>query len=109
MGHRRYRVQKENGDNSKMRHTGAGHSSDIGPSAICTTGQGKAQGKLCVSGHCFSCAIFFGLSHSDIGTTAICTTGAGQRKAQRWVGVRIVSLVQFSVASFGYMSNSFQF
>ena len=54
-----------------MRHTGAGHRSDIGPSAICTTGQGKAQGKLCVSGHCFSCAIFFGLSHSDIGTTAI--------------------------------------
>ena len=92
-----------------MRHTGAGHRSDIGPSAICTTGQGKAQGKLCVSGHCFSCAIFFGLSHSDIGTTAICTTGAGQSKAQRWVGVRIVSLVQFSVASFGYMSNSFQF
>ena len=75
-----------------MRHTGAGHRSDIGPSAICTTtGQGKALGKLCVSGHCFSCAIFFGLSH-------ICTTGAGQRKAEEWVGVTIVSLVRISVA-----------
>ena len=41
MNHRGYRVRKANGDNSEMRQ-GAGHSSDIGTTAISVL---QARGK----------------------------------------------------------------